>query len=624
MRLTVGQRLALSFSLIAIAMVFVTVFGLYNLSRLNANTGEILYEHRPVLDNIAAIKSGVLFHSLKVEQYVTTGNRAHLRTVGELRDGVEANLADLESRTLEPQDQQLVQEIRDAYNTYISMSDGMRDFYNDNPNDAPDVEGRQMRIAALLENSLLAKSDALYEAKQIKIQELIQANSKLYTNYLWITVASSLVLIVLPIALSIFVSRSIVVPIRQLTAVTEKIAGGDLTVVAPVRAGDEIGLLASAFNSTSARLRDMVEGLEQRVAERTHALQAAADVSRATTSVLDPDQLLRHVVTLVRERFALYYVGLFLLDEKREFAVLRAGTGEAGREMLVQGHRLKVGGESMIGQCVTMAEALIASDVGAEAVHFDNPFLPDTRSELALPLRSRGTVIGAMTVQSVKEAAFDEEYIVALQTMADQVAVAIDNARLFAETKAALDDLEVTHQRYLGRVWTEYSALSPINGYEQVGAEIRPLSDDVLPAVQRAMADRRTLVVSGDGDAGEATDEPALIVPVVLRGQPVGVLGFKRKEKGWLWSKDEIALAEALADQLALAADNLRLLEETQRRAARERLAGEITARVRETLDVDTVLQTAVREIGEKLALSELVIRVGAGAGDRIDLNRGN
>jgi len=184
------------------------------------------------------------------------------------------------------------------------------------------------------------------------------------------------------------------------------------------------------------REQEQIRRALQRVISR-YALQltTAAEVSRAASSILDPARLLSEVVNLIRDRFNFYYVGLFLLDEGGEYALLRAGTGEAGRQMLEMGHKLEVGGTSMIGWCTAYGKARIALDVGKEAVRFDNPLLPETRSEMALPLISRGRVIGAMTIQSTKPAAFSGEDIATLQTMADQVANAIENARLFEETQ---------------------------------------------------------------------------------------------------------------------------------------------------------------------------------------------
>ncbi|MGC1374949.1 MAG: response regulator [Anaerolineales bacterium] len=187
-------------------------------------------------------------------------------------------------------------------------------------------------------------------------------------------------------------------------------------------------------------LQDLTTNLEQRVEERTETLarqaiqlQAAAEVSRAVSSVLDADELIHKAVNLVRDRFDLYYVGLFLLDEQRRFAVLEAGTGEAGRQMLASAHKLEVNGDSMIGWCVTHKEARIAQDAGKEAVRFNNPLLPDTRSELALPLVSQGQVIGAMTAQSTQESTFTPEDITILQTLADQLANGIEKARLYEQ-----------------------------------------------------------------------------------------------------------------------------------------------------------------------------------------------
>jgi HAMP domain-containing protein len=182
--------------------------------------------------------------------------------------------------------------------------------------------------------------------------------------------------------------------IAELRQGVSRISSGDLEYELDVQTGDEIEELSDEFNKMADELANVIGSLEQRVADRTRGLQTAAEISHAITSVLDPKELLDLVVNLARERFNLYYVGLFLVEEEpgdsgRTFAVLRAGTGEAGQKMLELKHKLEVGSESMIGQCVARDEARIALDVGQEAVRFANPHLPDTRSEMALSLRVR-------------------------------------------------------------------------------------------------------------------------------------------------------------------------------------------------------------------------------------------
>ncbi|MGC1375588.1 MAG: response regulator [Anaerolineales bacterium] len=238
------------------------------------------------------------------------------------------------------------------------------------------------------------------------------------------------------------VAQFVAGPIERLTAVAERVIAGDLSTQALVESGDEVGKLALTFNNMTIQLQQMLEGLEKRVEERTEALsshalqlQAAAEVSRVVSSMLDADELIRQAVNLVRERFDLYYVGLFLLDEQRRFAVLEAGTGEAGRQMLANAHKLEIGDDSMIGWCITHKQARIALDAGKEAVRFNNPLLPGARSELALPLVSQKQVIGAMTVSSTQESAFSPEDITILQTMADQLANGIEKARLYAQVQ---------------------------------------------------------------------------------------------------------------------------------------------------------------------------------------------
>lgn len=195
---------------------------------------------------------------------------------------------------------------------------------------------------------------------------------------------------------------------------------------------------AAGLSQTHDMLRRQTEELERAnrlLEKRARALDAAAKISRAASSMLQTEALIHQTVNLIRDRFGYYYVGLFLVDASARWAVLNAGTGEAGRQMLAQGYKLQVGGDSMIGWCTAHGQARIALDVGQEAIRFDDPLLPETRSEMALPLISRGQVIGALTVQSAQAQAFSDEDTAVLQTMADQVANAIENARLLQETE---------------------------------------------------------------------------------------------------------------------------------------------------------------------------------------------
>jgi GAF domain-containing protein/HAMP domain-containing protein len=420
---------------------------------------------------------------------------------------------------------------------------------------------------------------------------------------------------------AVYIARRLAAPLLDLTATAGRIADGEVGLQADPKGPAEVINLARAFNSMTAQLQELIGNLEQRVADRTRGLQAAAEVAHVTASTLDPGELLRRTVELIRERLDLYYVGLFLLDKEAgeaglEFAVLRAGTGEAGQQMMAQGHRLEVGGDSMIGQCVANGQASIALDVGMEAVHFDNPLLPDTRSEMALPLISRGQVIGAMTIQDTREAAFDEADIAVMRTMADQVAVAIDNARLFAESETALREMETIHRHYMGRAWADYGRARAVHGYQQTDSGLAAVGDELLPEVRQAIAAQQAGEEDGHSDADDRREQssaPALVAPIVLRDQPIGALGLRQADGRRSWTEEEIEVVQTIAQEFALAADNIRLVEDTQRRAAQEQLIGEVTARMRETLDMDTVLQTAVREIGNVLNLAEIKARMGTG-----------
>ncbi len=402
-----------------------------------------------------------------------------------------------------------------------------------------------------------------------------------------------------------FTRQEIVIPLHALHTGVVTLEH-DLTYRIETVAKGELAALTNTLNSLAAQLDQTVNTLERRVDERTRGLLVAAEVSRSTTSVLDPDALLWQTVNLVRDRFELYYVGLFLLDETDEYLILRAGSGDAGQQMVTAGYRCPVGDSAIIAQCVTTTRAHIALDVGEEAQTFDNPLLPRTRSEMALPLRSQRRVIGAMTVQSEREAAFDETNILVMQTMADQVAVAIDNARLYARTQQALQEMELLQQRYLGEAWSEFLRQRALWGYRRTSEGLTPLGKEPVAGVRQALAQRETLIT---GPAETATGSAQVVVPVRFRDQLLGALGFTTAE-GAALSDEQIAFVEAVAEQFGLAAENLRLVETTQRLAAREHVVGEISARMRESLDLDTILRAAAEQIRLAMQTPEVTIRL--------------
>jgi len=351
-------------------------------------------------------------------------------------------------------------------------------------------------------------------------------------------------------------------------------------------------LILQERKQTEAERGRLLADLER----RSTALQTAAEVSRAGSSILNLDELLPQTVELIRDHFDLYYVGLFLVDEAEHNVVLKAGTGEAGRKMLAAGHKFEVDGTSMVSWCVANRQARIALDVGEEAVRFANPLLPKTRSEMALPLISRGRVLGVMTIQSEQPAAFTQEDITVLQAMADQLANAIENARLFEQTQAALREVETTNRRYAQQAWAQYAQTAHKLSYETGRPGIAPLADAVLPEVQQTLERQNTTLLIGH--EAESQGHSALVVPVTLRGAVIGALGI-HDDATRQWTEAEIDLVEAVTERMALAAENLRLLDETQRRAARERLIGEATARIRGSATMEGILNAAVREISQ-------------------------
>ena len=404
------------------------------------------------------------------------------------------------------------------------------------------------------------------------------------------------------------VQQSITDPVAKLRAGAEAFSRGQMDVTIPVTGTDELSVLAETFNRMSTQISQSYLELEERVVARTRDLErrseylrAAAEVGQVTNEILDLDELLRRSVELIRIHFNLYYVGLFLVDEAGAWAVLQAGTGEAGEAMLARGHRIRVG-EGMIGWSVEHAQARVAEDVGGDAVRLATAELPETRSEAAIPLRARGSVLGALTVQDSEPQAFDEAAISILQIVADQLAVTIRNTRLFAATEEALEAERRAYGEITRAAWAEFSRRQ--QGY------IAGMDREPAPAAGSWRAD---MVAAQHARDVVQVDEMTLALPIQARDESIGAVYLRKQDGDGKWNSRELALISNLVEQLGTALESARLYEDTQRRAARERLVGEVTAKIRESLDMESVMQAAVSQMREALDIAEVEIRLEPG-----------
>ena len=368
--------------------------------------------------------------------------------------------------------------------------------------------------------------------------------------------------------------------------------------------------LVRALEEQRGHLEEQVAERTADLASRSAQLEAAAQVAREAVGIRDVEQLLAETVNLISERFGFYHTGLFLLDESGEYAVLRAASSEGGRRMLARGHRLQVGQEGIVGHVTGAKRARIALDVGEDAVFFDNPDLPRTRSEAALPLLAGEQVLGVLDVQSTEREAFGEADVTVLQTLADQVAIAISNARLVRQVQESLEMERRAYGQMSMEAWRNLIR-------EGIGLGQRYDPQRILPDGGPRREEMVQAEKEGRSGAGQDGPGATMAIPLKVREQVIGVLDAYKPSGTGEWTDDEVALFQALVDQLGMALDSARLYQDAQRRATQDRVLGEVSGRMRETLDMDAVIKTAVREIGEALAIAEVEVRMGTGS-DRV------
>jgi GAF domain-containing protein/HAMP domain-containing protein len=369
------------------------------------------------------------------------------------------------------------------------------------------------------------------------------------------TVLVALLILAIVTAASIFLAQTLTNPIVRLTSVASEIAGGNLAAKARVESNDEISTLALTLNNMSAQLKNTLDGLELRVAERTQSLELASEVGRSVSQVRALDVMLKDAAELIRSRFDLYYVQVYLTDPSQTNLLLLAGTGKVGEELLGRSHRLPLNISSINGRAATEKKSVVISDTTASATFRPNLLLPNTRSEMAIPLLVGEKVVGVLDLQSEKANELNQEILSAFEALAGQLAIAIQNANLLAETEQARAEVETQARRLVRANWADY--MDAIHKPEETGFvyEQNKIS---------AMAQ------------DEAIKEHSLVAPISVTGETLGNLVVEME--GQTPGARTAELVDTIARQVAQQIESLRLLESAERyRAESEQASRRLT-----------------------------------------------
>jgi GAF domain-containing protein/HAMP domain-containing protein len=423
--------------------------------------------------------------------------------------------------------------------------------------------------------------------------------------------------ILLAIALPVFagigwlLGRQFARPIVQLNEGVNRITSGEVNYVVKVNSGDEVEALADSFNIMTGKVNELVNNLESMVDERTKDLMtktseleeaskkiqnrasqltAVSVVARSVTTMRDVNRLLPSVAEIINKQFGFYHVGIFLNDHGNQYTVLRASNSEGGKNMLSQGHRLRIGQVGIVGNVASTGKPRIALDTGEDAVFFNNPNLPETKSEMALPLKVGEQIIGVLDVQSTESAAFKSEDVEILSILADQVSIAIDNARLFEEAQKSTADAQSALRQITRSDWTTLQKTRINPGYRYTFKGVEPLERKAR----------------GEGQFSES--EKSLVrIPITIHDEQIGSLGLALPSSKIL-TEDEMDIAKAIAERVALSVENARLFEETSSRAEREKTVAQISNKIRSTTDPELMIQTALQELQQALGASKVQI----------------
>jgi GAF domain-containing protein len=350
-----------------------------------------------------------------------------------------------------------------------------------------------------------------------------------------------------------------------------------------------------SLNYTQSELQNRTNELviaNQQLKNRTAKLHAIAMVTRTSASIQNFDNLLVSLTNTISRQLGYDHVGLFLLDEQRELAILRSASSEGGRRLVDRGFQVPVGQNDRVGFVAQTGQPLLTSLSSENSALPGIPDLPDTQSQIILPLKSNNQVFGVLDIQSVEVNAFTEDDISTLSLLSDQVAITIQNSLLYEQSQDALRQADIASIQTSAEAWKKYEKAIQTRGYRYDGIKSEPLKDEK------------------QSQTNVHKSSNSLLIPVQLRGQTIGRFNLNPSDPTRKWTDDELIMVEATAERVALALEGARLLEEAQKRAAREAFLSEIATRLSASFQLDSILRDTVQELGQTLKNSTVTFQL--------------
>jgi GAF domain-containing protein len=406
---------------------------------------------------------------------------------------------------------------------------------------------------------------------------------------------------------------------------------------------DDLRFMVAVANQVSGAIHNVLLINESK--KSALQFETAAEIARDISSSLDLDELLEKAVELIRSRFDFYHAAIFLKDLPGESVVIREATGDAGAQLKRAGHKLGIGSKSVVGFVAGHGEPLIVNDTARDTTYYANPLLPETRAEAALPLKVGDRIVGVLDVQSKQAYAFSDDNLRTLQILADQLAIAVVNSELFAETQEHLAQHRLLHHittTAASGTTLDEALQSAVNGLQvtlggdrvsilladrekkmlEVRAAVGYASDIFELRVPIgsgitgwAATHRRTLRVNNvlldtRYIEGSPNTRSEMAIPLLYRSELLGVLNVESEQLAAYAENDEELLG-TLGGSLAAIIANARLLEQIRAQAERERVLFEISDKIRRTTDMETILTTTVSELTRAVGASSAKIRLG-------------